>query len=143
MWAEAAKALAAFPTGVLNAIDAEGSPVSVRQASLAYDAQSGRMPVTIPAALDVREGPASVLCHYHDEKLWNQKVVLVRGRVERTGERWTFVTTSFTPPSMWQMLKGTRRATRSYLEKRGLEMPRVDFDVVSEMWKRVKDVTKG
>jgi len=140
MWANAAKHVATFSEGVITAIDAQGYPVSVRQLSLPYDAASGSMPVTLPDALAAVEGPASLLCHFHDDKLWNIRTIQLKGRLERRNATWVFVTTAFTPPSMLAMMRGVHRSTRRYLDKRGLAKPKVAFDVVNKLWERAKQI---
>ena len=97
MWAEAAKALGTFPEAVVTAVDADGYPVSVRQAAPRYDADTGHMLVAWPEHVAVTEGPANLLCHYHDEKLWNIRALQIKGRLERRGNDWIFVSTAFTP----------------------------------------------
>jgi hypothetical protein len=140
MWAEAAKWVAKFSEGVLNAVDGGGYPISVRQTALPYDANTGTMAVVLPEALGAVAGPASLLCHFHDEKLWGLRAILLKGRLERREGAWMFVTTSFTPPSMWKMIKGVRESTKQYLAKRGLPMPRVDYEVIEKLWQRAKRI---
>ena len=131
------KHLKKFSEGVLNAVDAEGRPFSVRQATLAWDAASGSMPVKVPDVLGPVAGPASLLCHYHDENMWNMRAALVKGKLERRGDAWVFVGTSFDPPSPLRLIMGARKSMKTYLEKRGLEPPKVNFDSVAELWKIV------
>jgi hypothetical protein len=71
VWAEAAKSLTKFPEAVVTALDADGYPVSVRVPTTSYDPDTGELPVTWPPGFALTVGPAVVLCHYHDEKLWN------------------------------------------------------------------------
>lgn len=142
MSAEAAKWLAKFDEAVLTAFDADGYPLSVRVNTRAYSAETGRLPVTLPDVLGTVEGPANLLCHYHDEKLWKLKAVHVRGRLEKRDDEWDFVTTSFTPPSKLQLfvfLKGTGTAAQKYLDRRGLKRPEVNWDGVNEIKRRVSD----
>jgi hypothetical protein len=131
------KHLKKYSEGVLNAVDAEGRPFSVRQATLAWDSASGTMPVKIPDVLGPIASPASLLCHFHDENMWSLRAVLVKGRIERRGDGWVFVGTAFDPPSMWKMMSGIKKSTKNYLEKRGLERPKVNFDSIAEAWKIV------
>jgi hypothetical protein len=140
VWAEAAKAMAKFDEGVLNAVDGEGYPLSVRQTKLPYDATSGTMPVVLPDSLGAQEGPASLLCHFHDEKLWGLRAILLKGRLEKRAGQWTFVTTAFEPPSMWRMMKNVRASTKKYLESRNLPWPKVDWNSIAEMWKDAKKI---
>ena len=140
MWHEAAKAMSKFDEGVLNAVDAEGYPLSVRQTKLPYDPATGTMPVVLPDNLGAVEGPASLLCHFHDEQLWGLRAILLKGRLERREGKWTFVTTSFDPPSMWQFMKNVRASTKKYLESRNLPWPKVNFASLDAMWKDAKKI---
>lgn len=140
MWAEAAKAIAKFSEGVVTALDTRGYPVSVRLLSLPYNGANGELPVSFPEALDVAPGPANLLCHFHDDKLWNMRAVSVKGRVEARAGRWVFVTTAYQPESTLAMIKRMRRSGETYLEKRGLPPPVIDFDAVKRLWVRAKQV---
>jgi hypothetical protein len=142
VWREAGKAVAAFSEGVLTALDAGGFPVSVRQLSLPYDRTTGRMPVQVPDVLGVVEGPANLLCHTHDDQLWNQKMAQLKGRLEREGDGWVFVTTAYAPPSMVAMIRGVHRSADAYLAKRGLPRPKVAFDVIERLWQRAAAIEK-
>ena len=65
----------------------------------------------VPDALRAVEGPANLLCHYHDEKLWKLNAIQIKGRVENRDGAWVFVSTTFNAPSKLAMLsfiKGTR-----------------------------------
>lgn len=138
MWAEAGKAIAKFSEGVVTALDTRGYPVSVRLLSLPYDASNGELPVSFPDALDVALGPANLLCHSHDDKLWNMKMISVKGRVERRDGRWVFATTAYQPESQLAMIKRIRKSAQAYLDKRGLPAPVVDFAAVTKLWARAK-----
>jgi hypothetical protein len=139
-WAEAARHVGRFPEGVVSARDANGFPLSVRQTRLAFDAATGTVPVTIPDALDAAPGPACLLCHAHDDKLWSLRAIQVKGRLERDGAGWRFVTTAFAPPSAWRMLRDARATAKSYLAKRGLATPEVNFAAIARMWERAKTI---
>jgi hypothetical protein len=140
MWANAAKQVAKFSEGVLTAVDAQGYPVSVRQLALPYDAADGTMRITLPDALGAIEGPANLLCHFHDDKMWNMRAIQLKGRIERRNDTWVFVTTSFAPPSPIQLIRGIHRSTRRYLEKRGLPKPVVAFDAIEKLWGRARQI---
>jgi hypothetical protein len=138
--AEAAKWIAKFPEGVLNGRDAAGFPLSVRQLALPYDAASGEMKLVVPEGLGLQEGLATLLCHFHNEQMWGLKAILVKGRVARRNGGWVFITTAFTPPSTWEMIKGTRVAMKSYLAKRGLPVPQVNFAAIEKLWERARQI---
>lgn len=136
MWFEAAEELAKFPEAVLSALDPAGYPVSVRQAAPRYDPATGRFPVVWPPGLPVAEGPATVLCHYHDEKLWNIKQIHIKGRLERESDHWVFHSTVFRRPprsqltAFWRLARDMRTSGRRYLDRRGLEMPKINWKAV-------------
>jgi hypothetical protein len=143
--AEAAKWLGKFDEAVLTALDVDGYPFSVRVATRTYDADTGRLPATLPGVLRAAEGPASLLCHYHDEKMWKLKAIQVKGRLEKRNDAWDFVTTSFTPPSklaLFAFLKGTGTAAQKYLDRRGLKRPEVNWVAVNEIKRRVSDAKR-
>jgi hypothetical protein len=144
VWAEAAKWLTKFPDVVVTAVDAEGYPISIRQTAPRYDAGTGQMPIAWPPEVAVAEGPATVLCHSHDEKLWNIKAMQIKGRLERCAGDWIFTSTSFTPPSnmlitIWRASRTGRKAARRYLDKRGLAAPAVNWDAVDELHRRARN----
>ena len=93
MWDEAAKWLNKFDEVVLTVLDTDGYPASVRADSHAYDPATGELPAAVPDALRVVEGPASLLCHCHDEKLWKLNAIQVKGRLENRDGAWVFVST--------------------------------------------------
>jgi hypothetical protein len=139
--AEAAKWLKKFDEAVLTVLDSDGYPASIRVDTHTYDGATGRLPASLPEVLRAVEGPANLLCHYHDDKMWKLKAIQVKGRLEQRDGEWDFVTTSFKPPSKFELfvfLKGTRTAARKYLDKRGLARPEVNWAAVNEIKRRVK-----
>ncbi|MFD7136364.1 pyridoxamine 5'-phosphate oxidase family protein [Streptomyces sp. NPDC059894] len=121
--------LARFPTAVLAARDASGAPVLARTRPVPGDAG---FTVEVPSDCAVAPGPASLLVHRHDERLNRMENALVRGELERTGAGWTLVPAkvvqpmgSGRPSDALRVLRRTKRATDRYLERRGLQRPRV------------------
>jgi hypothetical protein len=145
MWSEAAKWLAGFPEAVVTIVDVDGYPVSVRQYAWRYDAATGELLVQIPETLRAAQGPANVLCHYHDEKLWNLRAIQIKGRLEQRCGEWAFVSTAFTPPasgqlrSLWQLGKRMRTSANNYLRRRGLERPQVDWMALKTLQRRARE----
>jgi hypothetical protein len=143
--ADAAKWLGKFDEAVLTVLDADGYPASVRVDTRTYDGATGRLPAELPDVLRAVEGPANLLCHYHDEKMWKLKAIQVKGRLEKRDDEWDFVTTAFSPPSKLAVvafLKGTRTAAQKYLDKRGLERPEVNWVAVNEIKRRVSNAKR-
>jgi hypothetical protein len=141
VWAEAAKWLNKFPDGVLTVSDADGYPVSVRVPTGAYNDATGLLPVSLPDVVDGAEGPANLLCHSHDEKLWNLQMITVKGKVEKRDGGWLFRSESFEPPSRLafvDFIRNARRSAQRYLDKRGLARPQVNWDSVKGIQRRAK-----
>lgn len=139
MWAEAAKWLRKYNDAVLTALDADGYPVSLRISHEAYDAATGELVADIPEELHAAEGPANLLCHYHDEKMWNISAVQIKGRICQRDGRWVFVSTRFDAPSKLAMLyfiRNARNSGQKYLDKRGLSRPEVDWVAIKEAQRR-------
>lgn len=139
MWAEAAKSLGKFDDAVLTMMsDIDGYPVSIRVDTGSYDSTTGELAAVISDSLRPTVGPANLLCHYHDEKMWSLKFVHVVGRVERRGQCWVFTSTKFAPPPAGGLLGFVRSLSTSatkYLGKRGLERPSID-------WRTIKDIQR-
>ena len=141
MSAEAAEWLNKFDEAVLTVLDSDGYPASIRVDPHAYDATTGELPTTMPDALRAVEGPARLLCHSHDEKLWSLQMIDLRGHVEKRQDAWAFVVDDFQPPSKLAFLSfigGARKAGKKYLEKRGLERPPVNWVAIKEVQRRAK-----
>lgn len=144
MRGEVPRRLAEFDDAVLTGSDAEGYPYSVRCRPTLDRPAAGPLELDLgPAGAALAPGPASLLCHEHDEELWNQKAFLVRGRLDRgDGGRWAFVPERFVPGvgiggarGMARFLIGARRSAGAYLRERGLTRPRVpwhEIDAIKE-----------
>jgi len=131
------KHLSDFPSAVLTGVDTEGYPFSARcQPTLDNAARALR--IELAANIPIQPGPASLLCHRHDENLWNLKSFLVRGVLSREGDGWTFEPQRFIPgagigglPAVARFFIGSRRNARRYLAKRGLARPRIPWDEIN------------
>lgn len=132
MWAELTPFLGAFPSAVLSACDEAGYPASMRT-PLVPDTARQLVGVEVPAHMELRPGPASLLLHSHNEQLWDLRILVVRGALERDGEGWVFRPTAIASGAdtgamaVLRMLRGCRKSARAYLEKRGLARPAVPW----------------
>jgi hypothetical protein len=133
MWAEIEKHLPLFESAVLNASDGEGYPYSVR-CRPEQDRPAGILRIDLAGRMNVQAGPASLLFHSHDEELWNQKIFLLRGRLEETGDGHVFRPEKFVPSmgiggflGMVRMILGVRKAATAYLNRRNLVRPRIPW----------------
>lgn len=141
MWNDAAQWLGRFDEAVLTVGDKDGYPASVRVDPQSYDPASGELVATFPDAIGPTEGPAGLMSHYHNEKMWNIKVIQIKGRLEQRGDRWVFVTSAFNPPSKLNVLSfilSARRSAQKYLGKRGLPRPQVNWAAIKEIQGRAR-----
>ena len=144
MWDDIARLLPSFESAVLTGLDAEGYPYSVR-CSPQLDESVKVLKVQVPAYAPVQAGPASLLCHSHDENLWNLRSFLVRGDLVRSSGGWIFEPKRYVPGAgvegikgMVDFVTGSRRNTKRYLRKRGLSRPRIPWKAINEIKAQVQ-----
>ena len=142
MWAEITRYLYRFESAVLSGLDDAGYPFSAR--CRPYPDASGAevLRVWLPPDTPLRPGQASLLCHSHDEKLWNLESFLVRGVLIKDDGGWSFEPRQFVPgagigglPAMIRFFTGSRRRAGRYLKKRGLARPRISWDEINAVKK--------
>lgn len=124
--------LARFPTAVLAARDGSGAPVLARTRPVPT---ADGFAVEVPSDCAAKPGPASLLVHRHDERINHMQNALVRGELRETDDGWLLVPAkvvepmgSGRPSDTMRLLRHTKQATNRYLERRGLERPRVRWD---------------
>jgi hypothetical protein len=145
MWDEIVEHLGEFPTAVLTGVDDTGYPTSLRCTPEAVG-PSRSLRLELPEAVGIQSGPACLLCHRHDEQLWNLKSFLLRGELAKEAGGWVFRPGRFVPGAgiggliaLLRFVRAGRRRTRRYLQKRGLARPAVPWDRIGEMWREVKN----
>jgi Pyridoxamine 5'-phosphate oxidase len=124
--------LGRFSTAVLGATDAAGAPLLMRT-KVKPVAEGFEVRAEPDAA--VVAGPASLLVHEHDEKLSAAYTALVPGRLSQLdGSRWLLLPDRVVEPigtgrvaDALHLVRGGRRATNRYLDRRGLQRPRVPW----------------
>ena len=96
--------------------------------------------VDVPDDFDLAAGPASLLSHRHNAKLWGLHSFLTTGELARAGESWRFAPATFvsnhganSPAGALSTLRALRRNGRRYLDKRGLARPKVDWSAFHEV----------
>ncbi|MET0865356.1 MAG: pyridoxamine 5'-phosphate oxidase family protein [Nakamurella sp.] len=131
-----------FRSGVLAAFDDAGRPVLQRVVPDA-DISTTAMLLDVPDGVHLRPGPASLLCHSHDNELAAQNSFVVAGTLERRGDRWALTTERFIPGpgtggplAMVKAIQGMRRAAQRYLDRRGLPRPTVKWSAIDELWRQ-------
>jgi hypothetical protein len=137
--------LSDFESVVLTGIDAEGYPYSVRNRPR-IDPFERVLLVELPAGTPVQPGPASLLCHRHDENLWNLRSFLARGTLVRGDGEWIFRPERFVPGAgiggpigVARFVAGSRKTARRYLEKRGLPRPRIPWDEINAIKAQIRE----
>ena len=144
MWAEITKYLYQFESAVLSGLDEAGYPFSVRCRPYADASGTEVLRIWLPADTPLRPGPASLLCHSHDENLWNLKSFLVRGALSTDERGWSFEPLRFIPgagigglPAMARFFIGSRRDASRYLKTRGLARPRIPWNEINAVREQV------
>jgi len=140
MWAEVQRHLRGFSNPVLTGRDGDGYPFSVRCA-LQLDETQQVLRLSLPGWTRIGPGPASLLCHGHNDLLWDLRSFMVRGTLEPSGgETWVFRPSRFVPgigtggvAGMVRFALAKRRAARRYLERRGMPRPRIDWGQLKAM----------
>ena len=133
MWDELARDLARFPDAVLTGLDGLGRPTSVR-AVPRLDAADRVVRFARTPAVELADGPASVLCHGHDAQLWNLRSFVSRGTVAAVGDDWVFTPTAHVrgtglsgPLGDLRAFVAARGRAGRYLARRGLSRPVVPW----------------
>jgi hypothetical protein len=145
MWAEVRRHLRGFSSPVLTGLDVDGYPFSIRCSPEPDEAQQV-LRVHLPGWARIRQGPASLLCHGHNQLLWNLRSFMVRGTLEPAGsETWLFRPTRFVPgigisglAGMVRFAFAKRRTARRYLERRGLPRPTIDWAQLKALQARAR-----
>ncbi len=139
MWLEIARYLPEFPSGVLTAFDAAGLPCSQR-VHPELDTASQVLRFQAAPGLDIQPGSACLLCHRHDDKLWNLKSFVVQGELARGESGWVLKPERFIPgmgiggaASYIHFVTNGRKNTAAYLKKRGLPRPKVNWEQVLDL----------
>jgi hypothetical protein len=118
--------LARYGSVVLAARDESGAPTLVRTT---VTTEGAGYRVAVPQDVAVVEGPASLLVHRHDERLWNLHNANVQGVLRADDDGWVLVPGRVVDPNQGtlQTLRACRAATRRYLERRNLARPGIPW----------------
>jgi hypothetical protein len=131
--------LRSFRDAVLTGVDAQGYPVSVRCHPQVDEAEPV-LRVHLPADIQIEPGPAGLLCHSHDEKLWHLKFFALQGMLEHQEESSLFHVQRLLPgmnvagaPGPLTILMHARRTMKQILRKRGLRQPSIPWDQLKQL----------
>jgi hypothetical protein len=136
----ALRRLPGFTSAVLAAFDGAGRPTLVRVRPRA-DAATRRLVLDLSAGADLRPGPASLLCHSHDEQLWSLRSFVAAGELARDGDGWAVTPSRYVPGGTDRMgpvttvrtVRRLRATAQGYLDRRGLERPRIPWAVYAAL----------
>jgi hypothetical protein len=142
MWDDIVKYLGEFPNAVLNVVDDTGYPFSVR-CTPEPDSANQVLRIKLPTYSNIQFGPASLLCHGHDELMWNLKSFMITGSLERDNESWKLVPRRFIPGigignfflGLIKMIRDGRKTTKRYLDKRGITRPKIPWKELQDLYK--------
>lgn len=130
---------------MLTGLDSDGYPVSIR-CELSLDETQQALSLLLPGWTRLTPGPASILCHVHNQLLWDLRSFMIRGTLEPTeGDTWLFRPSRFVPgigigglAGMVRFALAKRRTARRYLESRGLTRPRIDWEQLKRLQARAR-----
>ncbi len=134
LWATLTRYAPSFASAVLTSIGSDGFPASLRCRPLAEPARQ-RLCLNLPAGAPAAAGPASLLYHRHDERLWGLLSFLLTGELAQDASGWVFRPARFLPGmgiggirGYWRFVMQGRRTAADYLSRRGLPRPQVAWD---------------
>lgn len=134
MWSDISQYAGKYQSAVLTGMDSGGYPFSWRcQPHL--DEKERVLRLVLPAGVEVLPGPACMLWHRHDERLWQLHSFAVRGKLISDETGWYVRPEIFIPGvgiggwrSYVRFLVNGRRTTRRYLQRHGLTRPKLNWD---------------
>ncbi len=139
MWTEISRYLPEFSSAVLTGFDNIDRPFSLRVRPT-LDANLQVIRFGLPTGQFLLAGKACLLCHRHDQNLWNLKSFVVLGTLERSESGWLLRPSRFIPgvgiggmSSYLRFVLDGRKNTSRYLEKRGMPRPTIDWDQIMDM----------
>ncbi len=137
MWDKVVQNLALYPSAVLTGVDADGYPFSIR-CKPEIDAAQQVLRIQTAPNLTFQAGPAGLLCHYHNEELWDLNSFMVRGELEAAEGEWIFRPKEFYDGNakglaLIGFVRKARREANNYLKKRGLSRPQIPWDEIEAL----------
>jgi hypothetical protein len=133
-YAAVVRRLPQFSPPVLSGFDAAGRPTLIRVRPTPLPS-SRSFAISVPDGETMRPGAASLLCHSHDEQLWNLRSFVAVGDLQQDGERWIFTPARFLPGGapmgplgMVRIIRDLRATAAKYLRVRDLTRPAIPWD---------------
>ena len=139
MWNEIVINLGKFPNAVLTGIDTNRYPYSIR-CTPKVDEDRQVLHVLLPSDTFLQPGPADLLCHSHNDQVWDLKAFQVLGKLEQGEQDWIYYPEQFVPGAGLQgpldqirALFKARADAKKYLQKRNLPRPKVQWDELNQV----------
>ena len=139
----AAARLPGFSSAVLAGFDSLQQPTLVRVRPVA-DAANGVFSFSLSNGVDIAPGPASLLCHSHDEQLTTQRSFVATGTVTGAGAGWTMTPERYIPGAdrlgpiaAFTVIRDLQSTARRYLDARGLDTPTIDWAAIEDLRRQV------
>jgi hypothetical protein len=133
-----------YRSGVLAAFDDAGRPTLLRVRPT-VDGAGSAVVMQVPDDVDLRPGPASMLCHSHDDQVSAQNSFVVAGTLQRRDDRWALSTDRFIPGpgtggplAVLKAVRQLRSTAARYLQRRGLERPAVEWAAIDALWRKAE-----
>jgi hypothetical protein len=143
LWNEIVRFLPDFQSAVLIGLEDSGYPFSIR-CKPEVDEKLQLLRVNLPDYVNIQSGPAGLMCHKHDEKVWNLKSFIVRGSLERSDGGWLFRPKKFVSGfgggvlGTLKFVRDGRRTAKNYLKKRHLERPIIPWKKINKIWEEIE-----
>jgi hypothetical protein len=131
VWDDLVRNLAKYPSAVLTVHDSAGYPFSIRCVPRP-DAARQVLHVDLPGYVRAKAGPAGLLCHVHDDNLWNMSNVVAYGELEHHADGWVFrarrMIEGAAPRNSLRTQLRPRASAKRYIAKHGMQWPPVPWD---------------
>ncbi len=142
MWDDLVHRLKDYPTAVLTVTDSAGHSFSIR-CTPEPDESRQVLRVTVPSYVDAQAGPAGLLCHFHDDELWQLKNFIALGELEADGNGWVFraervIEGAGAAMRAVRQIREGRRTGQRYLDRRGLDWPEVPWAKLRQIYERAQ-----
>ena len=123
-----------YQSAVISLVTEDGYPISLRCQPIVHKTEEF-LEIQLPTNLAICEGLASLLCHSHNEELFDLKSVSMEGNLEKAGAVWRFRLTKMTQVMgrnkflefIQDVIIKPRRNAKKYLEKAKLARPQIPW----------------
>jgi hypothetical protein len=142
LWNKMLDHLPKYSSAVLTSIDSTGYPYSIR-CTPEFDLSQQALRIMLPDYVELQNGPASLLCHTHDDLLWKLTNFVLRGTLKQMGSHWLFYPERFIGgvgvdlTSAINLIRNGRRLAKQYLVTRKLSRPDIPWDRFTTLYESI------